>query len=352
MKTTAWLCTLLTVSALVSACGMDMSAPSAPAVPQTASAAPQTTSGSRILIAYFSRLGNTNYPSSVDASTSASIFMQNGKPCGTTELLAREIQQQTGGDLFLIRSQSPYPVSFDDVVELNHQEIARQAFPPLASTVDFANYDVIFVGYPVWASTIPRPVATFLQQAQSAGKIVVPFCTHDGYSSGRSYRDIQALVPQAQVLSGLAVEAKDVPASGETVRTWLSGLPLPAANEEQTQCASVVISGQTLQGEWDDTPLAREIRSHLPVSVTMSGYGGREYYGPLPFRPANSGPVQRSFVNGDITYCPANNTIAIFYAQTDRPNLTMDVIKIGRITDDLTLFHQLGDTVSMTFQEG
>lgn len=55
-------------------------------------------------------------------------------------------------------------------------------------------------------------------------------------------------------------------------------------------------------------------------------------------------------VGGDITYCPANNTAAIFYAQSSRPNLTMTVYPIGKITSDLSIFPNLPSRVEITFE--
>lgn len=77
---------------------------------------------SKVLIAYFSRWGNTDYPADVDATTSASIVI-DGEAYGTTEYVARMIQENVGGDLHLIQTQEPYPVDFDELRELNHSEM-------------------------------------------------------------------------------------------------------------------------------------------------------------------------------------------------------------------------------------
>lgn len=338
----------LALATFITACGMN----SLPAQPQTAPASSQQVqkTGSRILIAYFSRYGNTEYPQGIDASTSASIVDHNGKRLGTTELMARTIQQQVHGDIFLIHSAAAYPTDFDAVVDQNHREIAQQAFPALTDTLDMSDYDIVFIGYPVWANTIPRPVASFIQQANLSGKIVIPFCTHAGYRSGRSYSDIKNLAAGAAILDGIDIEASAVPSAQESIANWIHSLQLEQYSAKETADGTVSIQGHTLRCQWDTTPLAREIRANLPVTVSMLGYGGREYYGSLPLTPASSGEGKRNFENGDITYCPQNNSIAIFYAQTDRPNLTMDVIKIGKVTDDLSVFHHLESTVSMTFQ--
>ena len=78
--------------------------------------AAQNTSKSKILIAYFGRYGNTNFEKDVDATSSASIVLDGEEKQGTTEYLARQIQKQVGGDLFLIQTKKKYPVNFDKLV--------------------------------------------------------------------------------------------------------------------------------------------------------------------------------------------------------------------------------------------
>lgn len=58
---------------------------------------------------------------------------------------------------------------------------------------------------------------------------------------------------------------------------------------------------------------------------------------------------QKSFENGGITYCGAHHMIAIVYAQTDNPNLSVDVIPIGRVTSDLSVFDELDSREEITF---
>lgn len=123
---------------------------------------------------------------------------------------------------------------------------------------------------------------------------------------------------------------------------------LSPALEEGTP-VRIAVNGETVNAVWYDTALAEEIRSRFPLAVTMTGWGGREYYGPLSFTPAHAEGVKLRFSDGDITYCPQNNTLAVFYDQTDRPNLTMEVIPVGRITSDLSLFHRLPQQAELTF---
>lgn len=82
----------------------------------------------------------------------------------------------------------------------------------------------------------------------------------------------------------------------------------------------------------------------------MVQYGGREYYGSINEKIATQAEGRLRFDDGDITYCPQNNSIAIFYAQTSRPNLTMKVIPIGKITSELSIFDRIDHPIDAVFE--
>lgn len=87
----------------------------------------------------------------------------------------------------------------------------------------------------------------------------------------------------------------------------------------------------------------------FPLTISASGYGGREYYGGVDFYPGHLEGGRRIFKNGDITYCEAHHNMAIFYAQTDHPDLSVDVIPIGRVTSDHSVFDSLDSREEITF---
>lgn len=305
--------------------------------------------GSRILIAYFSRWGNTNYDDGVDATSSASIVVDDSERYGTTEYEARMIQELTGGKLHLIETEDSYSTDFEEVVSKNHEEADQGILPELkAGDLDMADYDVIFVGYPVWATDAPQAVHSFLQGYDLTGKTVIPFCTHDGYGAGSSYSTIAGLCPGAALLDGLALESTEVPTAQDTVKQWVESLGLPVAENGQTPIR-ITIGDQVLDGVLYDNAEARQFLAMLPQTVSMAGFGGREFYGGIDGEIQTEGEGRYSFEDGHITYCPANNTAAIFYAQTDRPNLTMEVFPMGKVTSDLSVFDQLPGNVDITF---
>ncbi len=302
----------------------------------------------RILVAYFSLWGNADYAPNVDATSSASIVWQGTEKKGTTEVAADWILNALGGEKFLIQAEESYPTEFQSVVDRNHEEAAQHALPALLGSVeDMEQIDVVFLGYPIWNMTVPRAVQTFLSSYDFSGKTIIPFCTHDGYGSGRSYSDIADACPDATVLEGIAIEATEILEAKDAVDAWLNRLELPAESTETPMLVS--LNGITLEAVLYDTPEAEQFKAMLPLTVSMWNYGGRELYGSLSGDIAPISQGQLFFSDGDITYCEQNNTVAIFYAQSTRPNLTMEVIPMGRVTSDLNVLVELDEDAEITF---
>lgn len=172
--------------------------------------------GSKSLIAYYSRKGN-NY-------VGGSIV---NLPVGNTEVIAGKIQALTGGDLFQIQTVKPYPDDYTKTTRVAQDELSQNARPELTETVsDMGDFDVIYLGYPNWWGTMPMAVFTFLESYDFAGKTIVPFCTHEGSGIGSSERDIKKLCPDAKLLSGLAIRGGSVSKADKDLANWLTKLGL------------------------------------------------------------------------------------------------------------------------------
>ncbi|WP_346433077.1 flavodoxin [Breoghania sp.] len=186
-----------------------------------------------------------------------------------------------------------------------------------------ADYDVVFVGFPNWWSTMPMAYFTFPESHDLTGKTFIPFCTHEGSYLGRSERDLQALCPNSQLLKGLVLRG----ASDGSIRTrgdegdvvaWLAKLGFDVWGTRQcTQCTSpvcglprfwprgfcppfglcqvtqpnrsppmtnsaplakisVLVDDQEFVDELIDTPISRNLLSRLPLTLTMTRYGLRQ----------------------------------------------------------------------------
>ncbi|MDO5110957.1 MAG: cyclophilin-like fold protein [Clostridia bacterium] len=329
-------------------------APVETATPESTQAPIQESVGSQEnsnnLIVYFSRYGNTEYPDNVDATTSASIVVDGNGQYGTTEYVASLIQQAVGGDVHRIETVTPYTADFDELREVNHEEMQQDFLPELEeSNLDISAYDTVFIGYPVWATGVPQAVISFLHEYDLSTKTVIPFCTHDGYGAGNSYQEIAAASHAAASPDGIAIEAKDVLDAQETVSDWLTAIGMLTSKERTETAIHITIGDITLYGVLYDTALAEEIEGYFPLTISMVEYAGREYYGGVDFYPVNLEGGQRNFENGDITYCDAHHNMAVFFAQTDDPTLSVDVIPIGRITSDLSVFDGLDSREDITF---
>lgn len=168
-------------------------------------------SNKKCLIAYYSRKGQ-NYASGKIVNLTL----------GNTEVIAQKIMGFTGGDLFEIKTVKSYPVDYTETTHVAQEELHKNARPEIADSVgDMDAYDIIYLGYPNWWSTMPMAVYTFLDSYNFSGKTIIPFCTHEGSGIGSSERDIKKLCPDAIVLPGIAIRGGSVAGADNLVENWL-----------------------------------------------------------------------------------------------------------------------------------
>lgn len=150
-------------------------------------------SDQRVLVVYFSR---------ADENTGGVAYIEKGN----TKILAEMIAERTHGDLFEIKTVKPYPKEYRPATEAAKQEKEENARPEIVGELpDLSKYDVVFLGYPIWWSDMPMPVYTFLDRENFAGKIILPFCTHEGSGLSDTQRSI-ANVTKADVREGFALQ--------------------------------------------------------------------------------------------------------------------------------------------------
>lgn len=159
------------------------------------SATAETFAGKKILVAYFSRTGENYEVGNITK--------------GNTHIVADLIAETTGADTFEIKPVNPYPTGYKECTEVAKQELAEGARPELATKIEnMEDYDVIFIGYPIWWGDMPMPVYTFLEKNNFSGKIIIPFSTAAGSGLSGTDRKIAKVCTEATVLEGLSVEGK------------------------------------------------------------------------------------------------------------------------------------------------
>ena len=180
-----------------------------------ASVQAQAVPTSKILVAYFSRAGDNFEVGIIEK--------------GNTKIAAEMIAKKTGADMFEIKPVKEYPFEYKECTEVAKQEKAENARPEIVSYVkNLDQYDVIFLGYPIFWSDMPMPVYTFLENQDFRGTTIIPFCTSAGeYMTGKE-SEISDHARGSKVREGIGIRGKDCQdkpdAVREKVNNWLTGL--------------------------------------------------------------------------------------------------------------------------------
>lgn len=245
--------------------------PAAQAAPGNDGTGDSTTSaGDRILVAYFSATG-------------------------TTRTLAEYAADILNANLYEIVPEVPYTdsdLAYYTDCRADQEQGDPDARPVIAGTVDrMADYDVVFLGYPIWHGQAPRIISTFLESYDFTGKTIVPFCTSHSSGIGSSDTNLHVLAGNANWLSGRRFSAGT---SYETIEDWIGGLDLPKAVETpghfDLDARSVTLnSGYTmpinglgtysLHGETCVEAVKAALRSGVRLFDTASAYGNEEEVG-------------------------------------------------------------------------
>ena len=141
---------------------------------------------------------------------------------GTTAKVAKKMAKAIGADLFEIKPETPYSgadlnwqnKNSRSSVEMND----RSSRPAIAvKAADMPQYDVVFVGFPVWWYREPSIIDTFMESYDFAGKTVIPFATSGGSGLGDSAANMQKLAKGAKVVDGKRFSGS---ASAEELKAW------------------------------------------------------------------------------------------------------------------------------------
>lgn len=172
--------------------------------------------GTRSLVVYFSREGEI--PNTADAVTSATPNSNKAMDGSDTEAAAKMIRELTGADMYQIRTKRYYRSAFWGTAATAWIEEALDLRPQLAAQPDnLDDYDVIYVGYPIWWFNAPMAIGSFLESYDLNGKTIVPFCTSADNGIDVSMEYIRKVSEGATVTEGYRVHNSDM----EDVAKWL-----------------------------------------------------------------------------------------------------------------------------------
>ena len=157
----------------------------------------QISGRSRTLVAYFTRTGNT-------------------------KLIAGAVRRHTGSDLFEIQPAEPYPEDYEATVTQAEREKLAGYEPPLKEAVgEIGVYTTIYLGLPVWGSTAPTVIKSFLSKHDLGGKELVPLITHGGFGAGDSLAVLRRMAPNARLRKPFIIRMDQERAILRELTSWL-----------------------------------------------------------------------------------------------------------------------------------
>ena len=152
---------------------------------------------SNILVAYFTRSGNTR-------------------------VIAGQLKRTLDADLFEILPAEPYPEDYQANVDQARRERDAGFEPSLKAEVqNLAAYDTVYLGFPIWGETAPPVIRSFLRRHDLSGKTVRPFITHGGYGQGSSLSVLASHAPGARILDAFVMEADQERRTITLITEWL-----------------------------------------------------------------------------------------------------------------------------------
>lgn len=183
------------------------------------SSAKADVSGKKTLVVYFSA-------SNGDTADTVSSATPKVGDAGATQYIAETIDKNVDSDIAKIVPKESYPADYNGTADQAKSEADSDARPEftLDPDVNPEDYDVIFIGYPMWWYQMPMVMDTFFDTYDFSGKTIIPFNTHAGSGDGGTYDDIRKLEPDATVLDGLPIAGDDAGDSASEVKDWLAGL--------------------------------------------------------------------------------------------------------------------------------
>lgn len=147
---------------------------------------------------------------------------------GTTKGVAEQLADGLGADLYEIVPEEPYTeadLNYNDngsrtTAEMNDPN----ARPAISGAVEnMQQYDIVFLGYPIWWGEAPRIVSTFVESYDFTGKTIVPFCTSGGSGIGESAANLEQLTTGGTWLDGRRLSGSD---AQDALMEWVNGLGL------------------------------------------------------------------------------------------------------------------------------
>ncbi len=144
---------------------------------------------------------------------------------GNTKQIADYIEEKTNADVIRLETVRTYPSNYDEMLDTAKEEQRNGGRPELRNkNINIEDYDIIFLGYPIWWGEIATPVYTFLDEYDLSGKKIAPFVTSGSSGLSGTPSDIKREEPKSEVLDAMSITSSTLNNYKSLTDNWLSKL--------------------------------------------------------------------------------------------------------------------------------
>lgn len=145
---------------------------------------------------------------------------------GVTAKVAENLAETIGADIFCIEPEIPYTKSDLDWTNKKSRSTIEMNNPTSRPSIkdkrdNMGDYDIVFVGFPIWWYVAPTIINTFLESYDFAGKTIIPFATSGGSGMGKTNEKLLPSCPGARLIEGKVLSGK---ASKAELSDWVDSL--------------------------------------------------------------------------------------------------------------------------------
>lgn len=277
---------------------------------------------------------------------------------GNTENMANEIREQLDCDILEVEPQTPYDNDYNSMLSRAQEELAsiRQGnYPPVKTSVEsFEEYDIIFVGYPIWHGSMATPMQTFLHNhaAKLTGKQIALFASSGSSGITTSVSEARALCPDAEFTETLHLTRNTLAQMENRISSWLEQLNVNKDDNQNegdmnTNTLKLTVGGKTFTATLVENSSTKALKERLAqgsLSIQMSDYGDMEKVGSFGFSlPRND--QQTTTGPGDLILYQGNSLV--IYYDTNSWSFTR-LGKVDGVTTRAQMLELLGGEGNIT----
>lgn len=140
---------------------------------------------------------------------------------GNTEVIAEYIKELVEADIFKVEPVNPYPKNYTECIEESKIRTKEHNAPIKENIPDISEYEVIYVGSPIYWGRMPEELFTALKGHNYNGIKIKPFTTHEGSGLSGVPKQLEEICIGAEIMPGLAIIGSEVNNSKSKVEEWV-----------------------------------------------------------------------------------------------------------------------------------